>query len=106
MPPIVARLAVDGSTGKNNPSRFSTRLSSSSTMPGCTRARRAAASSETIERRCLLTSTIRPWLTVWPHCEVPPPRGVTGTPCSRAIAIVASTSRSVRGTTTPSGMIW
>ncbi len=52
-----------------------------------------------------LQSTISPWFTVCPHCDVPPPRAVTGTPCSRAIAIVASTSVAVRGTTTPSGMI-
>ena len=28
----------------------------------------------------------RPSLTVWPHCEVPPPRGVTVRPSSRAMA--------------------
>ena len=45
-------------------------------------------------------------LTVWPACEVPPPRGVTGTPSARQIAIARSASSIVRGVTTPSGMIW
>ena len=46
------------------------------------------------------------WLTVCPACEVPPPRGSTLTPSSRAIAIARSASSIVRGATTPSGMIW
>ena len=46
------------------------------------------------------------WLTVWPHCEVPPPRGSTVTPSSRAMASARSASAMVRGTTTPSGIIW
>ena len=45
-------------------------------------------------------------LMVCPHCEVPPPRGITATPSSRAIAIARSASAIVRGTTTPTGMIW
>ncbi|MET3263532.1 hypothetical protein ABIF38_005038 [Bradyrhizobium japonicum] len=47
-----------------------------------------------------------PSLTVWPHCEVPPPRGVTIRPASRTIASARSASSTVRGTTTPAGMIW
>ena len=47
-----------------------------------------------------------PLLTVCPHCEVPPPRGVTMWPASRAIASARKASSMVRGTTTPSGMIW
>ncbi len=46
------------------------------------------------------------WLTVWPDCDEPPPRGVTGTPSARQIAIARSASSIVRGVTTPSGMIW
>ena len=42
---------------------------------------------------------------VCPHCEVPPPRGVTATPSSRAIAIARSASSIVRGATTPIGTI-
>ena len=36
MPPMVQRLAVEGSTGKNSPSRLSRALSRSSTTPGST----------------------------------------------------------------------
>ena len=43
--------------------------------------------------------------TVCPHCEVPPPRGSTETPSSRAIAIARAASSIVRGVTTPSGII-
>ena len=44
--------------------------------------------------------------TVWPACEEPPPRGVTGTPSARQAASARSASFMVRGVTTPSGMIW
>ena len=46
-------------------------------MPGSTTQERFSTSSETMRLRCLEKSTTMPWLTVWPHCEVPPPRGVT-----------------------------
>ena len=46
------------------------------------------------------------WLTAWPDCEVPPPRGSTLTPSSRASASARSASAIVRGATTPSGIIW
>ena len=45
-------------------------------------------------------------LTVCPDCDVPPPRGSTLTPSSRASAIARSASATVRGATTPSGIIW
>ncbi len=44
--------------------------------------------------------------TVCPHCEVPPPRGTTGTPSSIAIRNAVSAASSVSGTTTPMGSIW
>ena len=47
-----------------------------------------------------------PSLMVWPHCEVPPPRGVTIRPSSRAMANARSASSMLRGTTTPAGTIW
>ena len=47
-----------------------------------------------------------PSLTVWPHCEVPPPRGVTIRPWSRQIASARNASSIVLGTTTPAGTIW
>jgi hypothetical protein len=36
MPPMVQRVAVEGSTGKNQPSAFTRVLRRSSTMPGST----------------------------------------------------------------------
>ena len=75
-------------------------------MPGSTTQVRFATSSETIRFRCFEKSTTMPSLTVWPHCEVPPPRGVTIRPSSRAIASARSASSIERGTTTPNGMIW
>ena len=44
MPPMVQRLAVEGSTGKNRPSFFTWPFSASSTMPGATETVRAAGS--------------------------------------------------------------
>ncbi len=51
-------------------------------------------------------SSTRDAPTVWPHWEVPPPRGSTLTPASRAISSAAATSSLSRGTTTPMGSIW
>jgi len=106
MPPIVARLAVDGSTGKNSRSLRSSRLSRSSTTPGSTRARRPSTSTAITRSRCLLQSMTSACATVCPHCEVPAPRGNTGIPSSRAIAITTAASSRLRGTTTPNGSIW
>ncbi len=75
-------------------------------MPGSTTQERFSRSSETMRFRCLEKSMTMPSLTVWPHCEVPPPRGVTIRPASRAIASARSASSMVFGTTTPAGMIW
>jgi ABC-type uncharacterized transport system substrate-binding protein len=47
IPPSDAREAVDTSTGNHKPWSLSCRLRSSSTMPGCTRARRPGRSSPT-----------------------------------------------------------
>ena len=76
------------------------------TTPGWTRTRRASGSSATTLSMYLLQSSTSARATVWPHCEVPPPRGSTGTPSSRAIASAAATSCLSRGTATPSGSIW
>jgi hypothetical protein len=106
MPPIVARLAVDGSTGKKSRSLRNSRLSRSSTTPGSTRARRPSTSIPTTRSRYLLQSMTSARATVCPHCDVPPPRANTGTPSSRAIAIAAAASSRFCGTTTPMGSIW
>ena len=74
-------------------------------MPGCTTQRRPATSSDTILFRYFEQSTTSEWLIVWPHCEVPPPRGTTVTPSARATAMARSASAMVAGTTTPKGII-
>jgi hypothetical protein len=51
-------------------------------------------------------STTRPDPIGWPFCEVPPPRRITGAPCSAAMRRVAAMSAAERGSTTPAGMIW
>src|SRR5690348_8310939 len=75
MPPMVAREAVEISTGNQSPCGLSCRLRSSSTMPGSTRQRRPATSMARMRLRYLEQSTTSEWPTVCPHCDVPPPRG-------------------------------
>ncbi len=75
-------------------------------MPGWTVTVRAAASNASTSRRYLALSMTSAAPTVWPHCDVPPPRGSTGTPASTAMRIAARASASVRGTTTPTGSTW
>ena len=75
MPPMVAREAVEMSTGNHSPCGLSRRLSSSSTMPGSTTQRRPATSSSSTWSRYFEQSMTSEELTVWPACEVPPPRG-------------------------------
>ena len=105
IPPMVALLLVETSTGKNNPYCFSIELSWSRTIPGCTTAIRFSASTEMRRFKCLLTSMMIPSPMVCPHCEVPAPRIVTETPISLAILSVTTTSSCVFGTTAPSGFI-
>ena len=90
MPPRVQRAWVDGSTGKNSPCGRSAAFSCASTSPGSTSAVRAAGSTCSTRLRYLAQSITSARFTVWPHWLVPPPRGSTGTPCSRAIASVAA----------------
>ena len=106
MPPMVQRALVLGSTGKNSPCGPSSRLRWLSTSPGSTSAVRACASTCRTRRKYLVQSSTSARLTVCPHWLVPPPRGSTETPCSRAMAMVACTSATVRGTTTPTGSTW
>ena len=44
MPPMVQRLAVEGSTGKNSPSALTRAFRCSSTMPGATETVRSSGS--------------------------------------------------------------
>ena len=106
MPPIVARLDGDTSTGKKRPFGASQALRRSSTTPGWTLTRRDSSSRWITRSRYLPVSTTTASPTVCPHCEVPAPRGRTGAPASRQTAIVRATSSVVRGTTTPIGSIW
>ena len=106
MPPSVACAPVETSTGNHKPCGFSWAFRWSSTSPGSTSAVIAAVSTRCTRRRCLVVSMTSAAPVVWPHCEVPPPRGSSGVPVSRASAMAVATSSSVRGTNTPSGMIW
>ena len=56
--------------------------------------------------RYLEQSITSEWLTVWPLCDVPPPRASTVTFSARAMAMARSASATERGATTPSGIIW
>ena len=106
MPPSVAWALVETSTGYQSLWALSCALSWSSTTPGCTSAVRASASTSTTLFRYFELSMIRAAPTVWPHCEVPAPRGNTGTPSSTAIWMAMRAASAVRGTTTPTGSIW
>ena len=75
-------------------------------MPGSTTHRLFSASSSMIRLRYFEQSMTSDAFTVCPLCEVPPPRGSTETPSSRAIAIARAASSIVRGVTTPCGIIW
>jgi hypothetical protein len=54
----------------------------------------------------LLSSITSASPTVWPHCEVPAPRGSTATPISSATCMAAIAASAWRGTTTPTGVTW
>jgi len=54
----------------------------------------------------LLASITSAAPTVWPHWDVPPPRGRIGTPACAAICSAVTAASGVRGTTTPTGTIW
>ena len=75
MPPSVARLAVEASTGKKQPVGLSARFRSSRTRPGWTSRCRPPASTSRTRCRCRLVSSTSASPTVWPYCELPPPRG-------------------------------
>ena len=79
MPPSVPCAEVETSTGYQRPCGFSYALSVSSTTPGCTDLG-ALRVEPTTSRRCLLSSITSAAPTVWPHCEVPAPRGRIATP--------------------------
>ena len=83
MPPSVACAEVETSTGNHRPCVRSCALSWSSTMPGWTSARRALRRRLRARwLRCFELSITSAAPTVCPHCEVPAPRGRTGTPSS------------------------
>ena len=84
MPPIVACAEVLTSTGNQTPCGRSQALSASSTMPGSTVTVIASRSKATTPFRNLLWSMTSAAPTVCPHCELPPPRGSTGTPSCAA----------------------
>ena len=97
---VVARHAADGAArvrrGIDREEQAVLRAAPSfrcpSTRPGSTSAVRASGSTCSTRRRCFEQSMTSARFTVWPHWLVPPPRGSTGTPSSRAIASAAATS--------------
>jgi hypothetical protein len=66
--------------------------------------RRSATSRSSTRVRYFEQSMTSESPTVWPACEVPPPRGSTLTPSARAISMARSASSTVRGQTTPTGV--
>ena len=105
MPPMVAREAVEISTGNHRPCGLSARLRSSSTMPGSTVQRRPATSRSRMRLRYFEQSMTSDLLTVCPAL-----RGAAAAREHRhafraANAIARSASSIVRGATTPTGMI-
>ena len=105
MPPSVQRLCVAGSGPKVSPCFSAAAFSASHTVPGWTSAVRPAGSTDTTLPMYLEKSSTTATLTHCPHCEVPPPRGSSGAPCSRQMRSAATTSSAVLGSTTPIG-IW
>ena len=80
MPPTVARLDELTSGAKRRPCGLSAAFRSSSTSPGSTRAVRSSGFTSSTRFRYFDVSSTRPAPIDWPACEVPPPRGVIGTP--------------------------
>ena len=103
MPPSVQRLWVAGSGPKVSPCFSAASRSASQTAPGSTRAVCATGSMSSTRFRYFEVSMTTATLTHWPFCEVPPPRGRMGTPCSRQISRVSTMSSMLRGMTTPMG---
>src|SRR5579885_3743704 len=79
MPPMVARLLVEVSGPKVSPVGARAATSSSLTMPGCTRAHPASASTSSTRFLYLEKSSTRARPTACPARLVPPPRGRRGT---------------------------
>ena len=71
--------------------------------PGCTRASLRCGSISTMRFRYFEKSMTTATLAIWPARLVPPPRERIGASCSRQAAIVASTSSTDFGITTPIG---
>ncbi|MEZ5286960.1 MAG: hypothetical protein R2712_19575 [Vicinamibacterales bacterium] len=106
MPPTVAAGRRDVRGEPQSVRGRSAALSSSSTTPGWTRAVRASGSIARTRLKNLDVSTTTPAPMAWPACEVPPPRGVIGTPWRAATSTVLTTSSAVRGMTRARGSIW
>ena len=102
IPPRVHRLADDGSGPNVSPCGAVAFFRSVSTTPGCTVAVRASTSMSVISVRYRDVSITTPPMAL-PASEVPPPRGTTGAPASEQAATAATTSSTVRGSTTASG---
>ena len=78
MPPIVALLEVETSTGNQSPKGFKKRFNSSKTIPGSTIQVIFSLSKSIILFKNLELSITIALLTVCPHCDVPPPLANNG----------------------------
>ncbi len=103
MPPTVQRVWVEGSGPKRSPTPVAAFCSVACTVPGCTTAERASASTERTRSRWREASTTMPVPTALPAIEVPAPRIVSGTPVVRTTSRTAASSSVCRGRTTTSG---
>jgi hypothetical protein len=99
----VQRECVAGSGAKVRPWASAASRSVSHTTPGSTRARNACASIDNTRSRYFEQSITTATLTVCPLSEVAPPRARTGTPFAAQMRIAATTSSTLRGSTTPIG---
>ena len=103
---MVALLDVDTSTGNQRPKGFKNLLSSSKTIPGSTVQVLFFSSKSTILLKYFELSITSERLTVWPHCEVPPPRGRIEILLLRQKLTALITSSLDLGINTAKGWIW
>jgi hypothetical protein len=102
IPPTVAHVQLDGSTGKRSPAARAARSTAAPVTPGPHATRRPATSTApnvaSRER-----STVTPSPTAPPAMLLPAPRGTSGVPVAAAHRASATTSSASAGTATARG---
>ena len=106
IPPIVALLEVETSTGNHNPYCLRYLFNSSKTIPGSTVQVLFLLSNSKILLKYLELSITSDLLTVWPHWDVPPPLGKIEILFSKQKFTAFKTSSLSFGIKTPKGSIW